>query len=300
MKSKQGLVIAVILVALCVYFLAPGPPPPVAETPGQTGSEAPQAAPAPSRRAQQNGSSGTPAALKAPQDIPLALRVAGLVLSLAFADTAADAGLRQAAAHDLQMVYGHLDGHEIVSAGAAPPVTVKGRAITPAKLINFTGAGRYFPKALDGEIGYVANIDGHEALLVTDKVIDAYREALKRRDAQPAAYGALAHFIEDLNLLATKPIDDPRQMCVLDPAMASAGSQLAQISAQAFVQQFGGQQYRAPSLLEVVDGAQISAQYKGRLVAKVYAQTSAGLKDHMPPIIFDQGRWKFLIVPPPT
>ncbi len=230
----------------------------------------------------------------------MVLTVAKLTLPLVFADTGTNAELRQAVARDLQMVFGHLDGYEVVSAGGVPPVMVKGHPITPTKLINFTGAGRYFPKVIDGEIGYVGNFDGREALLITDKVIAAYREAMERRRAHPAAYNEIGHFINDLNLLATKPINDTRQMFVLDPAMASASSQLEQINPQVFAQQFGGQQYRAPSLLEIVDGAQISDRYKGRLVAKLYAQTKDGLKDHMPPIIFDQGRWKLLIVFHPT
>lgn len=230
----------------------------------------------------------------------MTLTVAKLILPLAFADTGTSPELRQAVARDLQLVYGHLDGHEVVSAGAAPPVIVRGRAITPTMLINFTGAGRYFPKVIDGEIGYVGNVDGRERLLITDKVIAAYREAMERRNAQHAAYDELDRFVEDLNLLATKPVKDAGQMFVLDPAMANAGSLLEQISPQVFAQRFGGQQYRVPSLLEVVDGAQISGRYKGRLVAKLYAQTKDGLKDHMPPIIFDQGQWKFLIVSPPT
>lgn len=300
MKSKLPLLIgAVILVALCTYFFSSTSPTPITETPNRAKSQSPQTA------STINGSSrietpDTPDATKPPQDIPMALTVAKLTLPLAFADSGTNPELRQAVARDLQMVYGHLDGYEVVSAGAVPPVMVKGRAITPTKLINFTGAGRYFPKVIDGEIGYVGNVDGRETLLITDKVIAAYREAMERRGTQPAAYGEIDHFVDDLNLLETKPINDTRQMFVLDPAMANASSQLEQISPQVFAQQFGGQQYRAPSLLEIVDGAQISERYKGRLVAKLYAQTKDGLKDHMPPIIFDQGRWKFLIVSPPT
>lgn len=300
MKSKLWLLIgAIFLVALFGYFFSSTSPSPITETPNRGKSQAPRTPPTISG-ASRIVASDKPSVTKLPQDAPMALTVAKLTLPLAFADTGTNPELRQAVARDLQMVYGHLDGHEVVSVGAVPPVIVRGRAITPTKLINFTGTGRYFPKVIDGEIGYVGSVDGRESLLITDKVIAAYREAMGRRSAQPAAYDEVGHFVDDLNLLATKPIDDTRQMFVLDPAMANASSQLEQISPQVFAQQFGGQQYRAPSLLEIVDGSQISDRYKGRLVAKLYAQTKGGLKDHMPPIIFDQGRWKFLIVSPPT
>lgn len=300
MKSKLWLLIgAVILVAICGYFFTATHSSPITVKPSSTKNQAPQT-PSTIGRTSRIEVTDTPAATKPPQNVPMALTVAKLTLPLTFADTATNPELRQAVARDLQMVYGHLDGHEVVSAGVASPVMVKGRAITPTKLINFTGAGRYFPKVIDGEIGYVGNVDGRETLLITDKVIAAYREAMERRGAQPAAYSEINHFVDDLNQLATKPINDTRQMFVLDPAMANASSQLEQISPQVFAQQFGGQQYRSPSLLEIVDGVQISERYKGRLVAKLYAQTKDGLKDHMPPIIFDQGRWKFLIVSPPT
>ncbi len=242
----------------------------------------------------------TLAATAQSQNQPLALTVAKLTLPLAFADTGENPDLRQTVVRDIQMVYGHLGGHEIVNAGVMPAVIVKGVAITPTKLINFTGTGRYFPKVIDGEIGYVGNVDGTEALLINEKVITAYREAMERRSALPAAYEKIYQFVDDLNLLATKPINNPRELFVLDPTMATENSQLEQISPQVFAQQFGGQQYRAPSLLEVMDGARISDQYKGRLVAKLYVLTENGLKDNMPPIIFDQGHWKFLIVSPPT
>ncbi len=300
MKSKLWLLIgAVVLVTLLGYFFISTSPSPIAETPSRAKRQAPLTASTTSGSSQIDAPE-TPTATKPPQIVPMALTVAKLTLPLAFADTGTNPELRQAVARDLQMVYGHLDGHEVVSAGAVPPVMVKGRPITPTKLINFTGSGRYFPKVIDGEIGYVGNIDGREMLLITDKVIAAYREAMERRSSQPAAYSGIDHFVDELNLLATNPINDTRQMFVLDPAMANASSQLEQISPQVFAQQFGGQQYRAPSLLEVVDGAQISDRYKGRLVAKLYVQTEDGLKDHMPPIIFDQGQWKFLIVSPPT
>lgn len=300
MRSKLLLpIVAIVLAALCAYFLSSTAPSPVAETPSRAKTQAPQTASSISGSSQIH-EPDAPAATKVVQYVPMALIVAKMTLPLAFADSGPNPELRQAVARDLQMIYGHLDGHEVVSSGVVSPVVVKGRAITPIKLINFTGAGRYFPKVIDGEIGYVGIVDGHDALLITDKVITAYSEAVKRRSAEPAAYNEIEHFIDDLNLLTTKPISDTHQMFVVDPAMANASGQLEQMSPQMFTQRFGGQRYRAPSLLEIVDGAQISDRYKGRLVAKLYAQTKDGLKDHMPPIIFDQGRWKFLILPPPT
>ena len=303
MKPKYMLLIgAVILLALCGYFFNSSAPKPLKPSNLPITLTKPQSAQI-SSTVSGESQIETPATLavaEPSESLPLALTVAKLTLPLAFADTGENPDLRQTVVRDLQMVYGHLSGHEIVNAGVMPPVMVKGVAVIPTKLINYTGAGRYFPKVIDGEIGYVGNVDGSETLLITAKVISAYREAMDRRSAQPAAYEKIYQFVDDLNLLATKPISDPSQMFVLDPTMANQNSQLEQISPQVFVQQFGGQQYRAPSLLEIIDGAQISDQYKGRLVAKLYVHTESGLKDNMPPIIFDQGQWKFLIVSPPT
>lgn len=222
----------------------------------------------------------------------ITLTVGKLTLPLGFTDTAASPKLRQAVAHDLQLIYGHLSGHEVVSVGAFPPVTIQGQPIAPVKLLNFTGSGRHSPAQISREIGYVGNVDGREALLISDKVVAAYREAIERRDSNPAAYVQIDRFVDELNLMGNKPIQDPSELFVIDPAVSK---QFDEVGAQAFAQQFAGRKYRAPSLLEIVDGSKVSERYKGRLVAKLYIVTPDGLEDGMPPIIFDKGRWKFLI-----
>jgi hypothetical protein len=293
---KVILFIVVAIVAICALLLFTPRTAPNSETHNRAKTEKPKTASDARGTSSLADKSSTPVAGKPTPSAAPVLTIAKLTLPLAFADTGSDPQLRHTVANDLQLVYGHLDGHEVVSAGTVPPVMVQGHAITPTKLINFTGPGRYFPRALDGEIGYVGNVEGRETLLINDKIVAAYREAIERRAVHPIAYRAIDNFVDELNHLEREPLEDPNQMFVTDPAVSR---EFSQVGAQAFARQFVGRKYRAPSLLEIVDGAQVNERYKGRLVAKLYTMTRDGLEDSMPPIMFDQGRWKFLIVPPP-
>ena len=298
MKSKLSLLLgALILVAFCGYFFISTPSATSKRTPSDSQNQVPQIA------STVNGSSqieksGKPATTP-PVTIPMSLTIGKMSLPLVFPDAEASPELRQVVARDLQLIYGHLNGHEVVRrVGTFPQVMVKGQAVEATKLLTFTGSGRFCPRPIDGEIGYVGTVDGHEGLLISVKVVAAYSEAIDRRAAQPAAYREIDHFVDALNLLdGSKSIEDADQLFVVDPEVSR---QFDEIGAKAFSQQFAGRKYRAPSLLEIVDGTQISERYKGSLVGKLYNMTQEGMEDSMPPIIFDQGRWKFLIVSPPT
>jgi hypothetical protein len=295
MNSKQLLTImAVILVALCGYFFISIPSTRITEAK----SRAPQAASTitGTSRTELRDTSIT---AKTSPAVPLALMVTKLTLPLAFTDTATNPELKQAVARDLQLIYGHLDDHELVqSIGNFAPLIIGGREIAPIKLLNFTGNGRFTPAKITQEIGYIGIVDGHESLLINDKVIAAYHEAMERRGALPAAYTEIDHFIDALNLMKRgDPISDANQMFVVDPAVAA---QFNSIGPSAFALQFEGRRYRGPSLLEFSDGSEVGELYKGKPVSKIYVVTKDGIEDGMPPIIFDQGRWKFLILSPPT
>ncbi len=293
MKLKLILLVgSIVLVIICVYYFKltsfnssdnllakknSQPTPAVSKVDGRTGK--------------------APAVTISPQSAPLSVTIAKLTLPLTFSDTATSSELRQAVARDLQMVYGHLDGYDILSAGSASPVIVNGHAVSPTKLINFTGSGRFFPEALDAEIGYVGIIDGRDTLLINDKVVMAYRKALDRCALQPEAFREIDHFVNELNLMENgKPLPRAEQLYVIDPAVSS---QFDQINKDDFTQQFVGLKFRAPSLLEIVDGSEIDEGYKGKLVGKLYIIAENGLKEGMPPIIFDLNRWKLLILSPP-
>ena len=53
-------------------------------------------------------------------------------------------------------------------------------------------------------------------------------------------------------------------------------------------------------MLELVEGAHVSERFKGSVVTKLYIKTDVGIEDAMPPLIFDGGRWRFLITSNPT
>lgn len=296
MKLKIVLLIGVlILMAACCYFFTSTPSTRAKTQPFNAQYVEPLIAPrVPGSSRIEN--TGTPAATQSPI-VPMSFTVAELTLPLVFADTGANPELQQVVARDLQLIYGHLAGHEVVSSvGTFPPLMVNGQTVAAIKLLNFIGKGRHTPSQITREIGYVGNIDGLEALLISDKVIAAYSEAVERRAAQPEAFREIDRFVEKLNLLeASKPIEDANQLFVIDPAVAR---EFDEIGPNSFGQQFAGRKYRAPSILEIVDGGRISERYKGRLVGKLYNLTQDGIEDSIPPIIFDEGRWKFLIVSP--
>jgi hypothetical protein len=233
------------------------------------------------------------AAIKGRND--LVLKIGDMVLPLEFADTATDPKFKQAVALDLELIYGHLTGHEVISGGASSAVIVRGQPITPRMMVNITGKGRYFPKEIESDFGYVGAVNGHDAILITDKIIAAYVEAMDRQREQPKAFYELSRFVETMNNLATSPVINPGDLFYLDPSIASAKAEIDGITPQLFVQNFGSKQYRSPSVLEVIDGMHLGEHYEGRLIAKLYIKTSDGIDDSMPPIIFDGGQWKFLI-----
>ena len=294
-----GVAAVIVAIAICIWFEAnPGSVPSLPSDKINQPKPVPTRISAPPQQAQAIPT--TAVVPVANQATALVLNVAGLALPLAFADTATDKAFCQMVARDLQLIYGHLTGHEVIRANPATRVMVRGKTITPIKMLNFTGKGRYFPKSIEADFGYVGIVDGHESLLITDQMVSAYREALKLQQQQPQAIEELSHFVDALNGLSARPMDNVRSLFLLDASMASGEGELAKLTPQSFSQSFGSKQYRSPSVLELVAGEQVGDRYKGRFITKLYIKTSSGIEDAMPPLIFDGGRWKFLITSNPT
>jgi hypothetical protein len=99
--------------------------------------------------------------------------------------------------------------------------------------------------------------------------------------------------------LREKPIENVRDLFVVADNFKSAEPDLAAMHAPGFAEGWGGKLYREPSILDVTETTGTPLEKYGSLVATTYAM-SEGKVDDLPPLIFSNGQWRFLLQRPPT
>ena len=136
-------------------------------------------------------------------------------------------------------------------------------------------------------------------LFVPKSVIAAYNEAIELERRNEAAYKQLDRMLMRMNELREKPIEDVRSLVVFADDNKSAEGGSAKVDPQEFAASWGGKLYRAPSILDVTGTAGTPLEKYGSLVATTYTMSSGKLDD-LPPLVFSNGQWRFLLQRPPT
>lgn len=227
-----------------------------------------------------------------------ALSAGGIKIPLSF-ESDVSQELQNVIAYDLNLIFGHLKEHEYLDASRAPQLSIKGKTIQPDKFLKLTGKGRFFPKQLVGKIGFMSG----ETLIIPDTVIQEYKKAWDRKNKNEAKYRSLLNKLTELNNLATEPaLELPSEWFFISPKAKTAGMTFPEISSEEFVKSFSVYSYRQPSLLDVFEGDLWDTQLSDKLIAKLYVSeaSSSVIKNSMPPLICDDGEWKFYIGVPPT
>src|SRR5262249_46862457 len=103
-----------------------------------------------------------------------------------------------------------------------------------------------------------------------------------------------------LNQIKNFPPAEPASLFYLAGNMKDYAATVQGITRDQFIAGYGSEQYRQASVLEMYDGERIDPSIKGKLVTPIYRAVEEDQLDTMPPVIFDAGQWKFLIVKPPT
>lgn len=291
--------LVVLLALLCATFLFEGesgtkPSSGKPASVSAAGTQLPTSIPPPNRV-----STTPPEALPNPVNPPKmknALFAGGRQWKLSFADQTLPVEVRERIGYDLNVVLGHLQRFEVDKLPF--PIDAGGRQLD--RRVRFEGEGRKWSKALQSDtFGCLFSGTGVEELYVPVTVIAAYTKAIELEKRNQAAYEQLDQFLKQMTDIKEKPIENVRGLFVVADDFKMAEADLATIPAEGFAEGWGGKLYREPSILDVKETAGTPLEKYGSLVATTYAM-SEGKVDDLPPLLFSNGQWRFLLQRPPT
>lgn len=221
---------------------------------------------------------------------------------LNFADQSLPPEVRQRIGYDLNLVFGHLPKFEIDTLpriDSMPfPFEMDGRKFD--RRVRFEGGKNRRPKVLfENDFGLLEQGSGESSLFVSKPVIEAYNKAIALEKANQVVYQQLDQFLARMSKLKETPIENVHDLFVLADDFKSAEADLAAVTPAGFAEGWGGKLYREPSILDVKETAGTPLEKYGSLVATTYAM-SEGKVDDLPPLLFSNGQWRFLLQRPPT
>jgi hypothetical protein len=215
---------------------------------------------------------------------------------LNFADHSLPDEVRQRIGYDLNLVFGHLPKFEIDTLPF--PLEVDGRQLD--RRVRFEGEERKWNNILQtDEFGCLFSGAGESELYIPRAVIAAYNKAIALEKQNKHAYQQIDQFLARMSELSERPIEDVRSLFVFADDYKSAEGGTSRVDPREFAAAWGGKRYRAPSILDVTATAGTPFEKYGSLMATTYAMSS-GRVDDLPILVFNQGRWRFLLQRPPT
>jgi hypothetical protein len=231
-----------------------------------------------------------------PQKMKDVLLAGGRQWKLSFADQSLPIKVRERIGYDLNLVLGHLPRFEVDKLPF--PIETSGRQLD--RRVRFEGEGRKWNKALQADaFGCLFSGSSVDELYVPDTVVEAYTKAIELEQQNQAAYQQLDQFLARMSEIKEKPVENVRGLFVVADDFKSAEADLATIPAEGFAEGWGGKRYREASILDVAQTAGTPLEKYGSLVATTYAM-SEGKVDDLPPLLFSNGQWRFLLQRPPT
>lgn len=244
--------------------------------------------------------SRTPTMTTTSPQTPPVLKAGGIELPLEVEGDGVSAELTAWIAADLNLVYGHLLAHELLTPTYHKALRFRGQEIASSAQINFVGAGRYFPAEHNQLMGIVVESNGTRKLAIPSELVTAYESAWERAQKNRPAFDAISSFVEKLNGLSAQPVASIENLLFFDASAKAEAEYIWQMAPEQRAQAFGNKRYRKSSVLEVVEGEKWSPRLKGLLVAPLYYEQGDGISDTAPPMIFHEGRWKLLIAHTPN
>lgn len=237
----------------------------------------------------------------APNDVPsqklkARLFAGGRPWGLDFADKSLPIQVRQRIGYDLNLVFSHLTEFEIDKLPF--PIEVDGKQFD--RRVRFEGGTNRRPKILVNSGFAHLEVGAEESsLFVPKSVIDAYIKAIELEKRNQTAYQQLDQFLAQMSDIKVRPVEDVHSLFVVADNFKSAEADLASIPASEFADAWGGKRYREVSILDVAETAGTPFEKYGSLVATTYT-ISESKADELPPLVFSNGRWRFLLQRPPT
>lgn len=226
--------------------------------------------------------------------------VAGKKWELMFSDQTLTPLTRQRIKYDLNLIFGHLPRVEIDTI-YKPIKLADGRELD--RRVRFEGDSRRSPELLKVD-GFLCLFRGgsKSEVFVPQAVSDAYVEAFELVKQHEAAFTELDLFLQRMTEIKTHPISNPKDLFLLSNEFKNAEADFAALPVAGFAAAWGGKIYRSASVLDVcatVGTRRENFSKYGDLFAITYTVSGDKL-DQLPPLVFKGGKWRFLMLPPPT
>lgn len=215
---------------------------------------------------------------------------------LNFADKSLSDETRKRIGYDVNLVFSHLPSFEI----DVLPSIIEIDGIQLDRRVRFEGGKNKRPIALvNSGFSHLERGIDESSLFVPKAVISAYIKAIEFEKINQTAYQQLDQFLEKMNKLKERPIENVVELFIVADDFKSAQTDLAAIPAAAFAEGWGGKSYREPSILDIASTSGTSLEKYGSLIATTYSLAAGKLED-LPPLVFNNGQWRFLLQRPPT
>ena len=222
-------------------------------------------------------------------------RSGNLEFSLLFGDNV-EFEIQKLITEDILLLYGHLDIH-LKNLDNSTSFLVGKSLVGSKQKIDFLGPGRYLPSEVRELFGYVAELNDKRYIIISDELVQAYRDAKIFSQKHRSAFDNLSQFLDMMNDLENADIPKLNEIFYFDESAAQYKEK--------FIKEYGGLRYKKPSIFDTKEGHSFSKsffkKYGSKLITKVYVFDDSGtLKDGSPPFIYDNGKWKLLIYIPGT
>ena len=220
---------------------------------------------------------------------------AGLDLAVVFEDLSILAVTKAEIMDDYRHTLGNLVAHgkTIVQ---RPQSSIGDKSMARFQAATFKGAHKKLPDGFEGDFGLIAEaVDGTEYLVIPKHLSDAYQSALLLKSEESEAFDKLKNFLNFMNGLQIAEIPAISDLLYLGNGAEKYRSELEGRSAAEFRKDYGGQRYKAPSLLDVVRG---TGEMSGHLVTKLAVLNGVGDIQGELPLVYDASRWKIAVTVP--
>lgn len=201
-----------------------------------------------------------------------------------------------------------LDDYNFVLVGLVPQgrypettqrsISESGRTLHVAEGIHFSGRKKR-PDGFEDMFGVLGvSSNNEEFLVIPRKLSDGYKSAFEIKDKHQKAFNELDEFIVFMNNLESASIPPVKDLFYLDDNTVKYSDDVDTAKVREFRDAYQPFRYSLSSILDVRIG---EGDYEGKLMATLFVYEKNGNKrigEHA--LIYDDGRWKILVIIPGT
>jgi len=228
------------------------------------------------------------------------VKSANLDLPVVFEDQNISNEIMKVIIEDANLIYNHMTKYKYYPHNKKKEYIVNGKKYECDRYLAMKGPHRHSPDAYQDEFGHLISLDKKDYLVITVKLSNAYKEAFALTQKNSKELSELYKFIDFMNNLANEKINDIPSYFYLYGSAKIDKDQLFNFDKQKFIDSYSQMRFRKPSILELFEGHNDLPEIGIRFLAMTYVFSENGKYMNAFVFVYDEKKWKMLIVYPGT